>query len=58
MIWNELDGLKQKEVLHICEDQGIVDTQIIQKLKSIKRFRDLKNEIMLYREINNQSISA
>jgi DNA transposition AAA+ family ATPase len=52
MIWNELEGLKQKEVLFICEKQGVTDTETIKSLKSIRRFRDLMNQILLHKQIN------
>ncbi len=53
MIWHELYGLSPAEVQAVCESYGITDKKEIARLKPLKRFRDLSNEILLHKTVNN-----
>lgn len=47
-LWQDLKGLTRKEIIFICEQNQITDSEVIRDFQSKKRFGDLNNEILLY----------
>ncbi|HCW06120.1 MAG TPA: AAA family ATPase [Cytophagales bacterium] len=52
-LWNEMQGLTSQEAQFICEQNGITDKETVKELSRKKRFGDLVNEILLYKEIDD-----
>jgi DNA transposition AAA+ family ATPase len=49
-LWHEMEGLTRQEAQFICEQNGIADAETIKDLSRKKRFGDLANDILLYKE--------
>lgn len=49
-LWHEVEGLTRQEAQFICEQNGIKDGETIKELSRKKRFGDLVNEILLFKE--------
>ncbi|NDV83089.1 ATP-binding protein [Bacteroides sp. 51] len=53
-IWHQFTGLQQSEVVEICKLHGITDKERLRKLKYVRRFGDLMNEIYLEKALNGE----
>jgi DNA transposition AAA+ family ATPase len=49
-LWHEMEGLTRQESRYICEQNGITDNEVLKDLERKKKFGDLVNEILLYKE--------
>ena len=49
-LWHEMEGLTKQEAQYICEQNGVTDNETLKELARKKRFGDLVNEIILYKE--------
>ncbi|MBX2916430.1 MAG: AAA family ATPase [Cyclobacteriaceae bacterium] len=49
-LWHEMEGLTRQEAEFICTQNGITEPDQVKELSRKKKFGDLANEILLYRE--------
>jgi len=49
-LWHEMQGLTKEEARYVCLQNGVTDPETVKELSVIKRFGDLMNRILLYKE--------
>lgn len=52
-LWHEMEGLTRSEAEYVCQQNGLTNPETIKELSKKKRFGDLVNDILLYKEAND-----